>query len=57
MEKAKGGFLMTYDDATEVRSLAVKYRFETRLIAMKGTHYTKMTELLIGRDLSWVDRS
>lgn len=57
MEKSKGRFLMTYDDATEVRSLAVKHRFETRLIAMKGTHNTKMKELLIGRDLSWVDRS
>ncbi len=56
MKNAKGDFLMTYDDAPEVRSLALKYRFETRLIAMKGTHHAKMTELLIGRDLSWVDK-
>lgn len=57
MERAKGEFLMTYDDAAEVRSLAVKHRFETRLIAMKGTQHTKMTEVLIGRDLTWFDRS
>ncbi len=55
MAKAKGDFLMTYDDADEVRALALKYRFETRLIAMTNTHNTTMMELLIGRDLSWVD--
>lgn len=50
----KGDFLMTYDDAEEVRALALKYRFETRLIAMNNTHHAKMNELLIGRDLTWV---
>ncbi len=50
----KGDFLMTYDDAEEVRSLAVKYRLEMRLVAMSNTHHTKMNELLIGRDLTWV---
>lgn len=54
MSKAKGDFLMTYDNADEVRSLALKYRFETRLVAMTNTHHATMTELLIGRDLSWV---
>lgn len=54
MSKVKGDFLMTYDDADEVRALALKYRFETRLVAMTNTHNTTMTELLIGRDLSWV---
>ncbi|MBI5841040.1 MAG: DNA adenine methylase [Chloroflexi bacterium] len=56
MSKAKGDFLMTYDDADEVRALALKYRFETRLVAMTNTHNTTMTELLIGRDLNWVDK-
>jgi DNA adenine methylase len=55
MSKAKGDFLMTYDDADEVRALALKYRFETRLVAMTNTHNATMMELLIGRDLSWVD--
>jgi DNA adenine methylase len=54
MSKAKGDFLMTYDDADEVRALALKYRFETRLVAMTNTHHATMTELLISRDLSWV---
>lgn len=55
MSKVKGDFLMTYDDADEVRALALKFRFETRLVAMNNTHHATMTELLIGRDLSWVD--
>lgn len=53
MSRTKGDFLMTYDDADEVRALALKYRFETRLVAMTNTHNATMTELLIGRDLSW----
>jgi len=57
MSKAKGDFLMTYDDADEVRALALKHRFETRLVAMTNTHNTTMTELLIGRNLNWVDKS
>lgn len=55
MSKVRGDFLMTYDDAAEVRSMAVKYRLETRLIAMNNTHHATMTELLIGRDLGWMD--
>jgi len=56
MSKVRGDFLITYDDADEVRSLALKYRFETRLVAMNNTHHATMSELLIGRDLSWVDK-
>lgn len=52
--KIKGDFLMTYDDADEVRALALKYRLETRLVAMSNTHHATMNELLIGRDLDWV---
>lgn len=48
-----GDFLMTYDDAAEVRALAQRYGFDTELVAMKNTHHAEMTELLIGRDLSW----
>lgn len=50
----QGDFLMTYNDADGVRELAMKHGFETRAIAMKNTHHAKMTELLIGRNLSWV---
>ncbi|NJO18507.1 MAG: DNA adenine methylase [Thioploca sp.] len=52
--RIEGDFLMTYDDAEEVRALAVKHRFETRLVAMSNTRNTTMTELLIGRNLDWV---
>jgi DNA adenine methylase len=56
MTKIKGDFLMTYDDADEMRPLALKYRFETRLVAMNNTHHATMTELLIGRNLNWIDK-
>jgi DNA adenine methylase len=54
VSKFKGDALMTYDDAEEVRALAVKHRLETRLVAMNNTHHAVMNELLIGRDLSWL---
>ncbi len=52
----RGDFLMTYDDAEGVRALAHRHGFATCTVAMKNTHHAKMRELLIGRDLSWVDR-
>jgi len=53
--KLRGDFLMTYDNAEEVRTLAEKHGFKTKAVAMKNTHHAEMNELLIGRDLSWVD--
>lgn len=47
-------FLMTYDDAEEMRQLARLHRFDVQAIAMKNTHHAKMTELLIGRELNWL---
>ena len=54
-EKLRGNFLMTYDNAEEVQSLAERHGFETKPVAMKNTHHAEMDELLIGRDLSWVE--
>ncbi len=54
MSNVKGDFLMTYDDAEEVRDLARKHNFETRLVSMTNTHNTTMAELVVGRDLGWV---
>ncbi|MCC6167160.1 MAG: DNA adenine methylase, partial [Caldilineaceae bacterium] len=48
-----GDFLMTYDDAEELRDLAAQHGFDTELVAMKNTHHAEMTELLIGRNLDW----
>ncbi len=52
---SKGDFLMSYDSTVEIAQLAKKHGFEARPIAMKNTHHAKMTELLIGKDLSWLD--
>ena len=49
-----GDFLMTYDDAEEVRQLARSRNFDLQTVAMKNTHHAKMSELLIGRGLQWV---
>jgi len=54
MHGIKGDFLMSYDNTAEVSELAKQHDFETRAIAMKNTHHAKMTELLIGKDLSWL---
>ena len=56
-EQLRGDFLLTYDNADEVRALALRHGFEARSIAMKNTHHAEMTELLIGRDLGWMEGS
>lgn len=55
-ESLKGDFLMTYDDAEEVKRMARSHGFQMRLIPMTNTHHATMEELVIGRDLSWMDR-
>ncbi len=54
-ERFQGDFLMTYDNADEVLALAERHGFETKAVSMKNTHHAEMNELLIGRDLSWVE--
>ena len=54
--KIEGDFVMTYDDTTEVYKLANEHDFDTRLISMKNTHHAQMTELVIGRQLGWLDK-
>lgn len=46
---------MTYDEAEEVKEMARRHGFQMRLIPMKNTHHATMRELVIGRDLSWLD--
>lgn len=48
-----GDFLMTYDDAREIRDLAAKHGFAVQGVAMKSAHHERKVELLIGRDLRW----
>jgi DNA adenine methylase len=52
--RLRGKFLMTYDHDNEVQTMANYYKFETKLIAMKNTHHAKKTELIIGKDLEWL---
>ena len=54
-ESLKGDFIMTYDDAEEVKKMARTRGFQMRLIPMTNTHHAKMAELVIGKDLSWMD--
>jgi DNA adenine methylase len=53
-ERVVGDVLLTYDDTPDVRELAARHSFKVECVAMKNTHHTKMTELLIGRSLSWL---
>jgi DNA adenine methylase len=52
--RLEGDFLMSYDNTQEVQDLAEHYGFTTRSISMKNTHHVEKTELLIGRNLSWL---
>jgi len=51
----KGDFVITYDAAEEVKQMARRHGFEMRLISMTNTHHAAMKELVIGRNLSWMD--
>ena len=55
-ESLKGDFLITYDNAEEVKRMARNHGFQMRLIPMTNTHHATMEELVIGKDLSWMDR-
>ncbi|NTU50560.1 MAG: DNA adenine methylase [Desulfobulbaceae bacterium] len=54
-ETLTGDFIMTYDNAEEVKQMARKHGFQMRLIPMTNTHNTTMEELVIGKDLTWMD--
>ena len=55
-ESLKGDFLMTYDNAEEVKRMAREHSFKMRLIPMTNTHHATIEELVIGKDLSWMDK-
>lgn len=50
----KGDFLITYDNASKIRELAAASGFQIAEVPMKGTQNAEKTELVIGRDLSWL---
>jgi DNA adenine methylase len=51
----RGDFLITYDEADEVKEMARRHDFHMRLIPMKNTHHATIKELVIGKNLSWLD--
>lgn len=51
----KGDFLLTYDNAEQVRYMATARNFDMRTISMKNAHHAEQKELLVGRDLSWIN--
>lgn len=54
-DSIKGDFLITYDNADEVKALAELHGFQYRLIPMTNTHNARLQELAIGKDMSWMD--
>ena len=51
----KGHFLLTYDDAEEVRSWADEFGLFYRTIPMQTTHLIKKNELLISDNFDWLE--
>jgi len=47
--------LGTYENADEVKALAGMHVVQYCLIPMTNTHHATMQELVIGKDLSWMD--
>lgn len=47
MATARGPVMLTYDDAPEVRELAMRHQFRIQPVLMKNTHHAIIRELLI----------
>ncbi|ADV68799.1 DNA adenine methylase [Deinococcus maricopensis] len=56
-QELTGDFLMTYHVSEEIKAMAHSHGFEYEAIPMKNTHHAVMSELVIGRDLSWLRSS
>lgn len=50
----RGDFLMTYNRHPNIDRYIENAGFQSRAIAMKNTHHAIQSEVLIGRDLSWL---
>lgn len=50
----KGKFLMTYDDTTEIRQLADKYKLQYKTIPMKTTHHLRKNEIILSDNFNWL---
>lgn len=50
----RGDFLMTYDNDQKIRELASGHDLQLAEVKMRNTHHRQKTELLIGKDISWL---
>lgn len=50
-----GDFVMTYDDAEAIEQLADRFGFCVKRVVMKTTHHYTKYELVIGKNLDWLD--
>lgn len=57
LKQVKGHVLITYDKTEEIELLAKQFGFATRSITMKNTHHARMTELLVSKDLTWLEHA
>jgi len=53
--KVAGDVVMTYDDAEEIEELAARFGFFVKRVIMKTTHHYRKYELIIGKNLAWLD--
>jgi len=53
--RLEGSFLMTYDNDELIMHLGKRHDLQTATVPMKNTHHADMTELLLSRDLSWLE--
>ncbi len=52
--RVDGSVLLTYDNTPEISRLASEFGFETQAVAMKNTHHSRMSELMVGKNLTWL---
>jgi len=55
LAEVAGELLITYDNDPYVRDLASQFGFVAKAVTMKNTHHETQTELLIGRNLDWLE--
>jgi len=55
LASGRSPFLLSYDDADTIRRLAAEHGLQVRTVCMKNTHHARKKELLISRDLTWLD--
>ncbi len=54
VSQIKGKFLLTYDDAKEIRDLANQFKLKHTTVPMKTTHHLEKSEILISDNFDWL---